>query len=209
MAAPEIDPAIDVVLFDLGGVLVDFGGVEAMKRLSAIDDDDELWRRWLGCPWVRAFERGDCSPDEFARGVVDDWSLPLSAREFLDEFQSWIGGPLEGADELVRSTQRRVVVGCLSNTNSLHWTQNEPRWGLLRAFDVRFLSFEMGCVKPDRDMFDRVAEELPFSRDRVLFLDDNAINVDGAVAAGFRAVRAAGVDEARQALVSAGIDLDR
>ena len=92
MAAPEIDPAIDVVLFDLGGVLVDFGGVEAMKRLSAIDDDDELWRRWLGCPWVRAFERGDCSPDEFARGVVDDWSLPLSAREFLDEFQSWIGG---------------------------------------------------------------------------------------------------------------------
>ena len=67
----------------------------------------------------------------------------------------------------------------------------------------------MGCVKPDRDMFDRVAEELPFSRDRVLFLDDNAINVDGAVAAGFRAVRAAGVDEARQALVSAGIDLDR
>ena len=200
---------IDVVLFDLGGVLVDFGGVDAMKELSAIDDDAELWRRWLGCPWVRAFERGDCSADEFAHGVVEEWSLPLTPGEFLEEFRSWVGGPLEGADELVRSTRRHVAVGCLSNTNSLHWDQNEHRWELLRAFDVRFLSFEMGCVKPDRDMFDRVAEELSCPRNRVLFLDDNAINIDGAIAAGFRAVRTAGVGDARQVLVSAGIDLDR
>ena len=53
MSAP-----FDVVLFDLGGVLVDFGGVQAMKELSGITDDDELWHRWLTCRWVREFERG-------------------------------------------------------------------------------------------------------------------------------------------------------
>jgi len=197
--------AIEVVLFDLGGVLFDFGGVDAMKALAAINDDEELWRRWLGCRWVRAFERGDCSADEFANGVVDDWALTLTPDEYLDAFRSWLGGPLEGAADLVRETQQRVRVGCLSNTNSLHWNEHESRWDLLQAFDVRFLSFQMGCVKPDREIFDRVAEVLDHPRDRVLFLDDNAINVDGAIAAGFRAIRTVGVNDARRALTTIGL----
>ena len=40
---------------------------------------------------------------------------------------------------------------------------------------------------------------------RVLFLDDNALNVDGAAAAGFTAIQVRGVDEARRALVAAGV----
>lgn len=63
-------PPIDIVLFDLGGVLIEFGGVEAMRALAGIDSDDELWRRWLTCRWVRSLERGDCSPADFAGGMV-------------------------------------------------------------------------------------------------------------------------------------------
>jgi FMN phosphatase YigB (HAD superfamily) len=39
----------------------------------------------------------------------------------------------------------------------------------------------------------------------VLFLDDNAVNVAGAAAAGFQAVRVAGVGEARQCLAGAAV----
>jgi putative hydrolase of the HAD superfamily len=41
--------------------------------------------------------------------------------------------------------------------------------------------------------------------ERVLFLDDNAVNVAGAAAAGFQAARAAGVEEARQRLAEAAV----
>jgi FMN phosphatase YigB (HAD superfamily) len=54
-------------------------------------------------------------------------------------------------------------------------------------------------------MFDRVGELLPAPPSRVLFLDDNAINVEGATAAGFVAIQVRGVNEARQALVAAGV----
>ena len=47
-----------MVLFDLGGVLIELGGVAAMRELTGIESDDELWRRWLGCRWVRSYERG-------------------------------------------------------------------------------------------------------------------------------------------------------
>lgn len=197
--------SIDVVLFDLGGVLIDFGGVDPMKELAGIDSDDELWRRWLTCRWVRSFERGECSEDEFAAGMVSDWNLPVDAQTFLDAFQSWPGGPLPGADDLLRTVQESVPAGCLSNTNALHWEHHFAKWPILDSFDFRFLSFELGIVKPDRALFDRVAELLPTAADRVLFLDDNIINVEGAGAAGFVARHVRGVDEARAALIAAGV----
>lgn len=196
---------IDVVLFDLGGVLYDFAGVDAMRSLSGIDDEDELWRRWLGCPWVRTFERGGCSAEEFAAGVVDEWGLSIPPDEYLRSFRSWLRGPLDGAHELLHETRGVVRVGCLSNTNALHWEDFDRRWGLPNGLDAQFLSFELGSVKPDREIFDRVADELAVPRNRIFFLDDNAINVDGAMAAGFRARRAVGVEGARAQLRAVGV----
>lgn len=195
---------IEVVLFDLGGVLIDFGGIGPMGELAGIADEDEVWRRWLTCRWVRAFERGECAAEAFAAGVVEDWGLPIDGPAYLREFSSWLGEALPGAPELVAEVQRVVPVGCLSNTNSEHW-RHAARWPFLDGLDHRFLSFEVGIVKPDRELFDLVAERLPVPRDRVLFLDDNVINTDGAEAAGFRAARVRGVDEARGALVAAGV----
>ena len=59
---------IDLVLFDLGGVLIQPGGVAAMRALAGIDSDEALWARWLGCRWVQRFEAGGCTPEEFADG---------------------------------------------------------------------------------------------------------------------------------------------
>ena len=200
------DPApFDVVLFDLGGVLVDFGGVEAMKELSGITDDDELWHRWLTCRWVREFERGGCSPDEFAAGVVADWELAITPAEYIESFANWLGGPLPGAADLVAETKAVVTTGCLSNTNALHWDRSFSQWSVIDALEHRFLSFELGAVKPDLEVFDRVAEQLDAPRDRILFLDDNLVNVEGAREAGFRSDRAKGVDEARAVLVREGV----
>ena len=202
---PKKSAAIDIVLFDLGGVLIDFAGVEPMKQLAGIDTDDELWQRWLTCRWVRTFERGQCSADDFASGMVADWNLPIAPDEFLEQFRSWPGRVLPGADVLLDRVRATAPAGCLSNTNALHWDHNFERWPILDSFDFRFLSFQLGIVKPDRELFERVATLLPVPASRVLFLDDNAVNVEGAIAAGFVARHVRGVDEARLALVAAGV----
>jgi putative hydrolase of the HAD superfamily len=196
---------IDIVLFDLGGVLIDFGGVGPMKVLAGIETDDELWQRWLTCRWVRSFERGECSPDEFATGMVEDWALTMTPQQYLAEFQGWPFRVLPGADALVAGVREHTPVGCLSNTNVLHWDDHFAEFPILDAFDFRFLSFQLGIVKPDRELFDRVAEVLPVPAKRVLFLDDNILNVEGAAAAGFVARHVKGVDEARAALVEIGV----
>jgi len=196
---------IDLVLFDLGGVLIDPGGVGPMQEMSGIADEEELWRRWLTCRWVRAFEQGACSAEAFASGLVEDWGLALSPEAFLADFAGWPHPLLPGAASLISATRAARPVGCLSNTNSLQWEVNCDQWPLLAELDYRFVSFELGMVKPDAEIFDAVAAGLPFPRPRVLFLDDNAINVEAARQAGFTAERARGVDEARHVLVRAGV----
>ncbi len=196
---------IEFVLFDLGGVLIDPGGVEPMRELSGLASDDEVWARWLSCRWVRRFEAGLCSPEAFAAGVVSDWGLPLAPAEFLDTFSAWPGLPYPGALEVVAEVRQQLPVGCLSNTNAVQWVANCEGTPVVEAFAYRFLSFELGLVKPDRAIFDLVAARLPARRGRVLFLDDNQANVDAAVAAGFEARRVRGVDAARAVLVDAGV----
>lgn len=195
-----------MVLFDLGGVLVEVAGVGAMRKLAGVDSDEELWRRWLQCDWVRAFERGGCSPEEFAAGVVDDWQLDIDPAEFLAAFAVWPTGPYDGAEALVDAVAASgAVIGCLSNTNALHWESHFLRWPLLQRFDHYFLSFSLGMVKPDREIFDHVAAMLGVEPGRVLFLDDNLLNVEGARAAGLQGQRVRGVAEAREALTAAGL----
>ena len=81
--------------------------------------------------------------------------------------------------------------------NTTQWHANHEARAITEPFDFRFLSFELGLVKPDRQIFEVVASRLPVPRERVLFVDDNATNVAGAEASGFVARQVRGVDEAR------------
>lgn len=196
---------VEVVLFDLGGVLVDIGGIGDLAVFAGEASEDELWRRWLECPWVRRFERGHCDADSFSRGMVDSWSMSIEPEVFLEAFASWPRGLLPGARELVRSISTTSRVGCLSNTNALHADRHWTEFGIADLFEDRFLSHEMGLVKPDRAAFEYVIEVLGCPAERILFLDDNQINVEGARTAGLRAERTQGIDEARSILASIGL----
>jgi glucose-1-phosphatase len=195
----------DVVLFDLGGVLVRLGGVEEWGALIAERDEARLWSTWLACPWVRRFERGQCTPVEFGRGMVDQYALPMEPDEFLKRFTAWPKGLFEGAAELVRALAPGVRRACLSNTNSLHWGQQLDSTTLAALFDHTFLSHQMGLVKPDAEVYLHVVEALGCAPERILFLDDNQPNVDAARACGLRAERAVGPAAARAVLGAHGL----
>ena len=213
-AAIGEDPTIDLVVFDLGGVLMELSGVAEMGRLTGIHSEEtgihseeQIWARWLSCEWVRRFERGRCSIEEFSSGIVADWGLDTDAEAFTENFSSWLVGPFPGATELVRQVGSRCTTACLSNSNEAHW-RRLSRWGVLTWFDHLFFSHEMDRIKPDRDAFEHVVAATGCPADRILFLDDNRMNVEAAQAVGWRAERVPGVAEARQALVEHGL-LDR
>ena len=132
--------------------------------------------------------------------MVEEFDLEMTADDFLEIFAAWPRGLMTGAAELVSSLATGLQRGCLSNTNELHWWEQKDAERVQSLFDKRFLSFEIGLVKPDREIFDFVLRASGIPGEAILFLDDNAINIDGALNAGLDAHRAVGVAEARAIL---------
>jgi putative hydrolase of the HAD superfamily len=177
--------AFDAILFDLGGVLIELVGVEQMLRWSpGLGTTDELWRRWLHSPAVRRYETGACDRDAFARDVVAEFGLPVDAATFLAAFARWPRTLHPGATALLARLAPRCRLASVSNTNDLHWARFDAEWSLPACFHANFPSYQVGKLKPDRDYFEHVLAELGAAPERVLFVDDNRINVDAAASLG-------------------------
>ncbi|MDH3302554.1 MAG: HAD-IA family hydrolase [Acidimicrobiia bacterium] len=199
----DLDTAISVVLFDMGGVLVQLGSLHEL--LGSGIDEEHFWPLWLSSPAVRRFERGDCSPEEFADGAVDDLDLDLSAEAFLANFARFPRGLFPGAAELVTELSATVEIGLLSNTNQLHW-ETQPDAEILKRMVTRpYLSYRLGEVKPDEALFRLVLDDLDRPAAEVLFLDDNQLNVDGARRVGIAAETVKGPGQARDVLGRYGL----
>jgi len=197
---------IRVVLFDVGGVLVQLSGVATVMGWVADRwTPPEVWRRWLQSPAVRAFETGRTDADTFAADLVAELELGVAPAQFLESFAGWPSGLYPGAHELIARIPRHFTRALLSNSNALHWSRVRDEFGLGALFEHQFVSHLTGLIKPDRDAFEHVVSSLGCDAAGVFFLDDNLVNVEAARATGMQAALATGLDGAEQALREAGI----
>jgi glucose-1-phosphatase len=195
---------IEVVLFDVGGILVRLSDIDAWMQLTGDPDEQAFWRRWLHCPVTKAFDKGHCSVDEFARQMIKSHNLPIDESDFLTLFSNLPGGLFDGAEELIDGVAANLRLGCFSNTNEFHWSQ--PCNQIVhKMFEHHFLSYEIGLVKPDIDAFQHVAKALNCEPETIFFVDDNIINVDAAREFGFLAHVAKGPEETRRVLSDYGL----
>lgn len=189
-----------VLLFDLGGVLLENRMFDELKRLTGTDvSPAELVERWLKNPVARRFERGHCGAEEFAAAAVADLDLTMAPEEFLAAFAGWPQGLSAGAETLLADLRTRHRVGCLSNSNEVHWTEE-----LTSPFDFAFSSHLIGHVKPDREAFEHVLHALDVEADQVHFFDDAESNVAAARALRLNAHHTPGFERLRAALQRLG-----
>ena len=197
----------EIILFDVAGVLVEFKGSQRLLELADGEVTREKARAFqrVTMPWVRKLESGACSISEFARGHLEDWPSGLTPEGLIEELESWPLRLYPGAIELLDSLQGRHRLGCLSNTNPIHWPLQRDGMGLGGYFSRQYVSYEIGGVKPDTAVFEHVIEDLACDPGLILFLDDRAENVEAAVAAGMEARKVKAIDETRAALDALGL----
>jgi glucose-1-phosphatase len=193
---------IEVLLFDLGGVLVDFSGVRDIAALlPAPASPSEIMDRWNRCPHSRAFGLGKLSAEDYAARFLRDWEIVLDPISFLQEYRSWSRSLLPGAKELLASLRPHFRLAALSNSNELHWDRNTNEIGVTELFEVAISSHQVGLRKPDPAIYRLALDRLRVSPDGVLFFDDLKPNVTAASALGIRAFQVEGVEEVRRCLV--------
>jgi HAD superfamily hydrolase (TIGR01493 family) len=194
---------IQVVLFDLGGVLIELAGVPTMLSWTQdAETPEKLWAQWLASPAVRAFETGRIGPEDFAEQLIKEMALPVQPEAFIEAFTDWPKGLFPGATALVERIPSHYTRAALSNSNALHWPRIMHDMGLDGVFEHTFASHLMGKLKPDPEVFEHVMETLDCDPAAVFFMDDNRLNVEAAQAFGMLAVEVAGLQGAEQALTA-------
>ena len=185
-------PRFELLLFDLGGVLIDFAGFDELGRLLPGEPDRSAVRaRWIASPFVQRFERAQITPEQFARGVLQEFRLDLSPREFLTAFVDWARGPYPGARSLLERIPSCYRLACLSNSNQLHTPLH--RRSMEPLMEKYYFSDELGRVKPEPEIYLHAIADLDVEASRIAFFDDTPINVQAARGVGIAAFQVEGI----------------
>ncbi|MBR3906989.1 MAG: HAD family phosphatase [Bacteroidaceae bacterium] len=192
-----------VLIFDLGGVLIDLHVERSFAALLEMGADAPLLteRNCLMNVNMMKYDRGDISTSgmfeyiasQLPEGVRNELRENLSTR--LHEVWNLMLGEYAPYKfrriQQLRSQGYRVVM--LSNTNEGHWPEIERRFletmgePLQNFFDALYLSYRMGLRKPEPEIFRQVLAAEGAAPDDCLFFDDSAENCEAARAVGIDA----------------------
>jgi glucose-1-phosphatase len=192
-----MDEKIKVVLFDLGRVLVDFDHKRAAERISGFCTKTpvEIYNLFFESPATLAFEAGKITPEDFYLQVKELLNLNLSFNSFAliwnDIF--FLSPHNRSVYSLLNTLHAEYKTALVSNINSLHYEHLRKNFPVFRVFDKIFLSFQMGLIKPDKEIYKKVIQELAVRPGEIFYAGDrpelieaaNSLGIKGYVFAGF------------------------
>ena len=122
-----------------------------------------------------------------------DWRLPtLDISRLTDDFTDNINryGLFEDVALWLMRWKPRYNLGMLSDAMP-SLIRFMDQWGLLSLFDATVISTQIGAIKPDPKMYEAILQKMNADPADCLFVDDRAVNLEGAIAAGMKAVQMA------------------
>ncbi len=185
------------IVFDLGGVVLDIDisrTVRAFARLTSLGED-EILEKFTTSRLFARFETGALDVSAFRDLVRELAGVPM-ADAVID--MAWNVLLLDIPSErigLIKRLKEKYRIFLLSNTSSIHIEEvniilkrNHHVDGLGDLFDQVFLSYEMGVMKPDAEIYRAMLRAADLVAEETLFLDDNEDNIRGAAELGIQTI---------------------
>jgi putative hydrolase of the HAD superfamily len=193
----------DVILFDVGGVLLT-NGWDHCERAAVLNqfhlDIAEFERRH---PEPNdAWERDAIPAEIYLDETVFYEPRSFSHEDFLAAiFAQSLELPNGGLGILRElAASGNYVLGCLNNEAREPNEHRFRQFGLAQYFDVALSSCYVGLRKPKAAIYRRALDILGRPAGRILFIDDRLENAAAAAAAGMTTIRFSGADALRQEL---------
>lgn len=187
---------IRAIVFDLGGVLVNLDMDVCIKTFIDVlgyRDITKILDPYHQKGIYSDLEEGLISPDEF-RSMILAGSKPGACPEQVDYCMASLLTEMDPCKvPLLNSLAKEYPLYLLTNNNPIsmarcHEVFEEAGLDYRKVFREEFVSSEMKMLKPGRAIFDEAVRRVGFKPSEILFIDDSKMNVEGAVAAGLKAL---------------------
>ena len=187
------EPQVRALILDYGGVLSlpqDAGSVRRMAQL--LNQECDSFRQVYRARRT-PYDSGLVSGEAYWLGVLEHYDIEPDgfdiSRLIRHDIQSWTQVNERMLQFVTDHRDRIHRLAILSNMtqDTLAFMRRNFHW--LALFDTQTYSCEVGCSKPDREIYEHCLARLNMPANDCLFVDDSAENVRGALEIGIRAIR--------------------
>lgn len=197
-------PQIDTIIFDLGGVLIDWNPEYVFRTIF----EDEAERKHF----LTNITTSEWNEEQDAGRSLDEGTELLVAkhpeyedaiRAFYGRWEEMLGGPIEGTVKILEAlkAQNTHRIYALTNWSNETFPIALARYDFLRLFEGIVVSGQERMKKPDIKIYNLILDRYQIEPNKAVFIDDNKRNVEGAQKVGIHAIHFQSSDQLNQQLV--------
>lgn len=184
--------AYKTIIFDLGGVLIDWNPhyVFNDKYFSSLEDREYFFREVCTNDWNEEQDAGRSIVDATQELIqrFPDWEKPI--RDYYGRWTEMLNGPIDGTVEIFRKLKDSKEFNIYALTN---WQANLfdialVRYDFLHWFDGRVVSGVEKTRKPFPEFYKILLDRYNVDVAETLFIDDNLRNVKAAEELGLKTI---------------------
>jgi 2-haloacid dehalogenase len=202
-----MDKNIKTIIFDLGGVLIDWDPRNLYRRLFSDQEEMEYFLKYICTPeWNAQMDQGKPfqeAMDELS-AAHPEYSVQIQA--YLPRWEEMLSGPIGDSVKILGELKNLDChLTALSNWSKETFPRVADRFEFLDWFDPLVISGELGLVKPDPDIFFHLLELINKKPGDCLFVDDSRQNIRLAEELGFYCIHFQSPGQLRSDLEKLGI----
>ena len=179
-----------VVVFDLGGVLIDWNPRYLYRKIFDTEEAVEQFLDEICTPEWNAEQDGGRPFAEGTALLCAQYPEHADAIRAYDErWNEMVVGAIEPTVRLLeRLAEHGHLLYALTNWSAEKFPPMRERFPFLDLFDYILVSGEVNLKKPDPEIYRRLLERIDHPPANCLFIDDNLPNIEAAAALGFHTV---------------------
>lgn len=200
-------PRIEAVVFDLGGVLLDWNPRYLYRQLF---DDDVAMERFLSAVCSPEWNERQDAGRPWSEAVAELTARhPDQAALITAYYQRWpemLGGDMPETVELLKELKEQGLrLYALTNWSHETFPVARSRFAFLEWFEGIVVSGEERLVKPDPAIFHRLLLRYNIAPSRAVYIDDSPRNVSAAEGVGLHGLRFVDARSLRKDLIALGL----
>lgn len=177
---------IKAVIFDYGKVISQAPNTHVRKDIA---DSFHVTEEEVGVligKYIGEFRKGKMSEDEFWIKISADLGKPIPPNKY-ELWRNDFRNKLEISEDMleyVRSIKAKGIKVAVLSNNIVPYVEVIKQRDGYKDFDIVINSCEVGCSKPDEEIYILTLNKLGLKPEEVLFVDDRKENIDTAAKIG-------------------------
>ena len=194
--------AVELIIFDLGRVLVDFDFKKAIRELQrhSSKSEAEIHDYFRTTPLWDAFERGTINPPDFFKALTRDLALTGLRYEAFVPMWNDIFEEMPESVQILSKLRGRYKLAMISNVNQMHWEHVRANHGFMKWFDIPIASYAVGHRKPELEIYQIALKKANVQPGKAIFIDDIDAHIVAAKSLGIRGHQFLSAQQLRQDL---------